>query len=80
MDEAKLMAAVIAIVAAVRTKFPQVDGPFVPLLAMALGAVAWWAHGLDIEGNVFAHGALSALAAVGVLTTGGYIAGKIPRA
>lgn len=68
MDELKLMAALVALVDIFRKAQPRIDGLYVPVLAMALGAGLWWLHGLAAAGNLYAQGAVAGLAIVGGVT------------
>ncbi len=73
MDQVTLVAVIIAIIKAVKTQVPQVNGLITLALAIALGALAGY---LKFQGVSIEQGIVIGISAVGVATTADRIAGK----
>lgn len=74
--DANIGAITIAVVAAIRSKFPEIDGIWVLLVASVLGAALGWLTLATDPRSAIISGIASAVAASGVLSGASYVLAK----
>ena len=77
MNDTQLTASVIALTAILRSRSPRISGLWVPLVALAFGALLSVLASPGSAREALAHGLVVALSAVGGMSALGYAGSKV---